>query len=184
MKFNPQEHLTKIKGKSYLEVKWRLVWFRKEHPDYGINTEFLLLDIDQGIAICQATIKNENSRPLAQGTKTEYKASFFDYIEKAETGAIGRALATLGYGTQFAPELEEGKRIVDSLVNPKKKTKEKQKQQIINQINSTIAEKEITNKEAQEVLKENFAKQSLKECSLTELKKYLQVLEKELIKTS
>ncbi|HTD18454.1 MAG TPA: hypothetical protein VK667_02885, partial [Ktedonobacteraceae bacterium] len=38
------------------------------------------------------------------------------YIEKAETGAIGRALAALGYGTQFAPELNEEHRIVDSPV--------------------------------------------------------------------
>jgi hypothetical protein len=29
---------------------------------------------------------------------------------------VGRALAMLGYGTQFAPELDEGDRIVDSPV--------------------------------------------------------------------
>ena len=114
MNFNPKEHLSKIKGKDYLEVKWRLVWFREDHPDYEIDTEFILLDIDQGVAVCRAVIKDNESRQLACGTKTEYKASFFDYVEKSETGAIGRALATLGYGTQFAPELEEGDRIVDS----------------------------------------------------------------------
>jgi hypothetical protein len=32
------------------------------------------------------------------------------------SGAIGRALAALGYGTQFAPELDEQHRIVDSPV--------------------------------------------------------------------
>lgn len=114
MSFNPKEHLSKIKGKDYLEVKWRLVWFREDHPDYEIDTEFIVLDIDQGVAVCRAVIKDNESRQLACGTKTEYKASFFDYVEKSETGAIGRALATLGYGTQFAPELEEGDRIVDS----------------------------------------------------------------------
>jgi len=114
MSFNPKEHLSKIKGKDYLEVKWRLVWFREGHPDYEIDTEFIALDIDQGIAVCRAVIKDNESRQLACGTKTEYKASFFDYVEKSETGAIGRALAALGYGTQFAPELEEGDRIVDS----------------------------------------------------------------------
>jgi len=117
MNFNPKEHLSKIKGKDYLEVKWRLVWFREDHPDYEINTEFIILDIDQGVAVCRAVIKDNESRQLACGTKTEYKASFFDYVEKSETGAIGRALATLGYGTQFAPELEEGDRIVDSPID-------------------------------------------------------------------
>ncbi len=52
----------------------------------------------------------------ATGTKSECAASFPDYIEKAETGAIGRALAALGYGTQFAPEFNEEHRIVDSPV--------------------------------------------------------------------
>jgi len=117
MNFSPKEHLSKIKGKDYLEVKWRLVWFREDHPDYEIDTEFIILDIDQGVAVCRAVIKDNESRQLACGTKTEYKASFFDYVEKSETGAIGRALATLGYGTQFAPELEEGDRIVDSPID-------------------------------------------------------------------
>lgn len=62
--------LLNLRGKQYLEVKFRLVWFREEHPDF---------------------------------------------IEKAETGSIGRALALIGYGTQFcADELDEGKRIVDA----------------------------------------------------------------------
>jgi hypothetical protein len=41
-------------------------------------------------------------------------------MEKAETGAIGRALALIGYGTQFcADELDEGDRIVDAPVAKK-----------------------------------------------------------------
>jgi hypothetical protein len=53
---------------------------------------------------------------IATGTKAESRNGFTDYLEKAETGAIGRALALCGYGTQFAPELEEAERIVDSPV--------------------------------------------------------------------
>src|SRR5438105_11900744 len=53
----------------------------------------------------------------ATGTKAECRANFEDYGEKAETGAIGRALAGLGYGTQFAPELDEEHRIVDAPVD-------------------------------------------------------------------
>ena len=54
----------------------------------------------------------------ATGTKSEKAASFPDFIEKAETGAIGRALAALGYGTQFTgDEWDEAHRIVDSPVD-------------------------------------------------------------------
>jgi len=42
-----------------------------------------------------------------------------DYIEKAETKALGRALAALGFGTQFCPDFEFGARegrVVDAPV--------------------------------------------------------------------
>ena len=177
MTFNPQEHLTQVKGKDYLEVKWRLVWFREEHPDWTIDTEFLILDMDQGVAVCQATISDENNRQLAKGTKTEYKASFFDFVEKAETGAIGRALAALGYGTQFAPELEEGERIVDSPVekpnnNSKKGDNKQDKSRVIKDINMMLEILDWDNKDAQEILKDTTGKKSMRDCNIGELKKY------------
>ncbi len=47
----------------------------------------------------------------------ENALGFPDYLEKAETGSVGRALAELGFGTQFAPEFQEQSRIVDSPVS-------------------------------------------------------------------
>lgn len=65
----------------------------------------------------RATIKNGEGG-IGTGTKSESAVDFADFIEKAESGAIGRALATLGYGTQFTgDELNEGNRIVDSPVD-------------------------------------------------------------------
>ncbi len=117
MGFEPKEHLTKLRGKSgdYLEVKWRLVWFRDRHPEGEIETSLLHLDLEKGIAVFKATVK-DTAGASADGHGSESAKDFGDYIEKAETKAIGRALAALGYGTQFAPELEEGERIVDSPV--------------------------------------------------------------------
>ena len=69
----------------------------------------------------KATIRDRKGNILAQGHKAETRTSFGDYLEKAETGAIGRALALCGYGTQFTgDELEEGARIVDAPIEPKK----------------------------------------------------------------
>lgn len=115
MAFNANEHLTNLKGKDYLEVKWRLVWFRDEHPHGVITTEMIHVDIEKGVAIFKACIDDAEGGH-AEGHGSESKQDFGDYIEKAETKAIGRALAALSYGTQFAPELEEGARIVDSPV--------------------------------------------------------------------
>lgn len=107
----------KLPPNDYLEVKYRLIWFREEHKDdYGIETE--IVHIRDNMAIVKATIKNAQGQILAQGHKKETVDDFGDFMEKAETSAIGRALAILGYGTQFAQELEEGERLVDSPVPP------------------------------------------------------------------
>ncbi|HEY3284102.1 MAG TPA: hypothetical protein VGN26_17670 [Armatimonadota bacterium] len=119
MAFNPKQHLMKVRGGAeYLEVKWRLVWFREEHPDWGIETKPVVVDIEKGLAVFQAHVYNAEGRLLASGTKMETARDFGDFVEKAETGSIGRALAVCGYGTQFAPEMEEGDRIVDAPIQP------------------------------------------------------------------
>jgi hypothetical protein len=108
--------LMDIRGKPYLQVAHRLVWFREDHPDWSIETEVIPKD---KACMSKATIKDNNGRIIATAHKVEDAAGFGDYIEKSESGAIGRALAMCGYGTQFADELVEGsKRIVDSPVNP------------------------------------------------------------------
>ena len=44
----------------------------------------------------------------ATGWGHETAGGFEDYLEKAETKALGRALAALGYGTQFCEDFESG----------------------------------------------------------------------------
>lgn len=116
--FNPSEHLIDLKGKDYLQVMWRLVWFREEKPTWCIDTK--LEQLTENHAVFSAKISDENGVQKASGYGSESIKDFRDFIEKAETKAIGRALAMLGYGTQFAPELDEGERIVDSPAARKK----------------------------------------------------------------
>lgn len=113
--FNPNEHLIDLKGKQYLQVMWRLVWFREEKPLWSIDTK--LEQLTDNHAVFSAKISDESGVQKASGYGSESVKDFRDFIEKAETKAIGRALAMLGYGTQFAPELDEEARIVDSPVD-------------------------------------------------------------------
>lgn len=112
--FNPNEHLMDLKGKKYLQVMWRLVWFREEKPLWAIDTK--LEQLSENHAVFSAKIYDESGVLKSAGYGSEGIKDFRDFIEKAETKAVGRALAMLGYGTQFAPELDEGDRIVDSPV--------------------------------------------------------------------
>ena len=113
-----------LKGKDYLQVMHRIVWFREEHPDWTIETEFLT--ITDKMSVAKATIKNAEGRIMATSHKREDATGFADHSEKAETGAIGRALALCSYGTQFtAHELDEGNRLADSPA-PSRQTQEYQ----------------------------------------------------------
>jgi hypothetical protein len=109
--FDPRPYLRRIRTRGqesdYLDVKWRLVWLRTEHPDASIVTEHIT--IDDASAVFRATVAIPNGGS-ATGYGSETRSDFVDYIEKAETKSIGRALAALGYGTQFALDfdLEEG----------------------------------------------------------------------------
>lgn len=104
--------LLTLKGKDYLQVAHRIVWFREEHPDWTIETS--IVEISDKHSIFRASIINDLGRLIATGTKSETIDGFQDHLEKSETGSIGRALALCGYGTQFATELDEGNRLADS----------------------------------------------------------------------
>jgi hypothetical protein len=116
--FDPTRYLTRVNGSEYLEVKWRLVWLRDRHPDAIVETE-LVSHVDN-TAIFRAQVQIP-SAGAATGWGSESAGDFRDYLEKAETKAIGRALAALGFGTQFCPDHEFGAahgRVVDSPIKP------------------------------------------------------------------
>lgn len=109
--------LLNLRGREYLEVKYRLVWFREEHPDWTIETN--LISVSDKDALVRAEVRNAEGRLISTSHKFENAKGFPDFIEKSETGAIGRALALIGYGTSFcADELDEGERVVDAPSKP------------------------------------------------------------------
>jgi hypothetical protein len=111
--------LANLKGKDYLMVAHRLQWFNEAETNFRIETDFLLVNDDQTVARATVTVFDKEGKEVkrASATKRETKKDFSDQTEKAETSAVGRALAMLGYGTQFAiSDLDEGDRIVDSPV--------------------------------------------------------------------
>lgn len=102
----------------YLPVAARIAWFRREHPDWSIITE--TVQLAEKAVVMKAIIKDANGRVIATARKKETEIGFPDYIEKAETGAVGRALAMCGYGTLQAPEFDEGERIADAPIEKAK----------------------------------------------------------------
>lgn len=94
--FDPNQYISKVKGQDYLEVKWRIAWLRHDHPDAILDTE--LISHENGRAVMRARVMVP-AGGSATGWGSETAQNFENYIEKAETKAIGRALTALGYGT-------------------------------------------------------------------------------------
>jgi hypothetical protein len=115
--FDAAKYITKVSGRDYLEVKWRLVWLRTEHPEAQIETE--LMEHQKNAAVFRARVVLP-SGASATGWGSEAADDFGDYLEKAETKALGRALAALGFGTQFCQDYDFGaerQRVVDSPID-------------------------------------------------------------------
>lgn len=123
--FDPNNHLMNLKGREYLNVQSRLLWFIRDQraliasglarEPYSVRTELVELDREAGWAhfrtVARDVLGNES---VMYGS--ESARDFGDFIEKASTKSLGRALLGLGYGTAFAPEMDEGDRVVDAPV--------------------------------------------------------------------
>lgn len=112
MTINLAEHMMNLKGRHYLPVAPRIVAFREEHPAWAIITE--ATEIGQA-QYCRASVLDDAGRVVATAHKvvTSFAGGAF---EKAETGAIGRALSLCGYGTLAALDMDEGEDIADAPV--------------------------------------------------------------------
>lgn len=109
-------HLRKLHGKDYMDVMWRLVWFREEKPNWSIQTESV--SVTATGAYFKAIIRDDKGNIVATAHKTCTSKEFVKFVEKAETGAIGRALAHCGFGTQFTGDelTEDENTLADSPV--------------------------------------------------------------------
>jgi hypothetical protein len=125
--FNPNDYLMNLKGKSYLQVAHRLLWLNEDVKagligGFDISTELHSEKewedgktkrlVREAVYEAHITIYDKEGKRVkrSSGWGSETNVDFADYREKAETKALGRAVALVGYGTQHAPEFDEGER--------------------------------------------------------------------------
>jgi hypothetical protein len=133
--FDPNDHLMQIERfdkrtqrkvyADYLTVQNRLLWFIRDQRaltvaglaklPYVVETELVELDREAGWAHFQTSVRDVLGNMVTMYGSESIK-DFPDYAEKASTKSLGRALLALGYGTAFAPEMDEADRVVDAPV--------------------------------------------------------------------
>jgi hypothetical protein len=103
--FDPTDHFIDYKGRDYLPVPARLAWLVKEHPSYSITT---LVDhaAKPLVATAHVRIFKDDGTLLREATAIKVGAGTgaANTPMGVETGAVGRALGMLGFGTMQAGE--------------------------------------------------------------------------------
>lgn len=109
--FNPADFTRRLPNEDgslslYLDVKYRLLWFRLHKPNGKIDTEIIHVDEKSAVVCCK--LYDDKSDPADQYVARSCAQRFLTsekfgdrYLEIAETAALGRVLAAAGYGTQF-----------------------------------------------------------------------------------
>ena len=96
----------KIGQNEYVDVSERIKHFWELHPDWSILTRIENIDLESGVVVIKAYVDDENGRPRSVGHAHEFQAdkksrvNMTSFVENCETSAIGRALGTLGIGTE------------------------------------------------------------------------------------
>ncbi len=110
--FNPSDFTRNNVGENgesdlYLDVKYRLLWFRLHRPNGRICPEIVRLDDHSAVVCCKVYADKSDpedqyiGKAYSQRYRTEEDRFGDRFLEVAETVAKGRALADAGYGTQF-----------------------------------------------------------------------------------
>lgn len=123
---NYQFKTTNIKGKEYVQVNDRIIFFRNEPRFQGWGLESEILNLDSDSCVIRATIKNADGIVMAQGLAQEDRSSSYinktSFVENAETSAWGRALANLGIGIETSiASAQEVSMAVSKQAMPEKK---------------------------------------------------------------
>ena len=102
--FDPAQHLRTLEdGSEYLDARWRLVWFLENHSEYSITSN--LVHLSPKLVIVKVAITLPGGRS-AEGLGMASAHDVYRYVETAQTHALARALAMLGFGTESALDFE------------------------------------------------------------------------------
>ena len=137
-----------IKGKEYITVNERLIYFRTkdEFKGYGIKEDIVSIDDAEGIF--KVTIYDSNGEPIVSAHAQEYRDSSYinktSFVENGFTSALGRALGYLGIGIDTS--IASANEVQNAVTNQKSDNK---KWLTESQLNATL---KATKDQAEKVL--------------------------------
>ena len=137
-----------IKGKEYITVNERLIYFRskEEFKGFGIKEDIVSIDDTEGIF--KVTIYDSTGEPIVSAHAQEYRDSSYinktSFVENGFTSALGRALGYLGIGIDTS--IASANEVQNAVTNQKSDNK---KWLTESQLNATL---KATKDQAEKVL--------------------------------
>jgi len=142
-----------IKGKEYITVNERLIYFRSQANFKGWQIIETIVSIDDKEGIFKVSLFNDKGHEIASAHAQEYRDSSYinktSFVENGFTSALGRALGYLGIGIDTS--IASADEVKNAVNNQKQATpKDDRKWLTEAQLNATL---KATEEQAQKVLK-------------------------------
>ena len=126
-----------IKGKAYVQVNERIIYFRDNFKGWRLSTE--IVSLIEGVVTMKALIHNPVGELIATGYAQEKEGSGFinktSFIENCETSAWGRALGNLGIGVETS--IASSEEVETAILNQDKKPVKKVAKKVVEDVADT-----------------------------------------------
>lgn len=142
-----------IKGKDYITVNERLIYFRSQANFKGWQIIETIVSIDDKEGIFKVSLFNDKGHEIASAHAQEYRDSSYinktSFVENGFTSALGRALGYLGIGIDTS--IASADEVKNAVSNQKQVTAEDVRKWLTEaQLNATL---KATADQAQKVMK-------------------------------
>jgi|TARA_R110000851_G_scaffold162948_1_gene306794 hypothetical protein len=148
-----------IKGKEYITVNERLIYFRSKPVFKGWKIIEELVSLDEKEGIFKVTIMNSERHQVVNAHAQEYRDSSYinktSFLENGFTSALGRALGYLGIGIDTA--IASAEEVETAIINQEKDNRPWLKE------NELIATLKGAKKQGENVIKDYRMKKEYRE---------------------
>ena len=162
-----EEKAINIKGKQYVLVSDRIIYFNENYPNGSIKTE-LISDPKSEHIIVKATITPDSSNPMRMFTGYSQAKIGDGYINKtsalenAETSSVGRGLAMMGIGVLDSVASVDEINKAETMAKQKPVVKPQTVKQVVE--NAFVDKKDIIRKQIAEYIRSNkYTKEYIKD---------------------
>ena len=167
-----------IKGKEYVPVNERILYFRSHYEGWRIITE--IVSLEQQFVLMKASVIDTEGVTIATAHAYEKENSSFinktSYIENCETSAVGRVLGLLGIGIDTS--IASFEEVANAITQQSKAVKPKATTEQMNRILEVVKKGILTSEDITAEIEGVYGKKAFKDLTWEEAEKLTEKVER------